>query len=84
MVHHMTCQTKTLLSHDGGDLWEGAVQFLVGHVGGSRTVLGWSCGREPYSSWLVMWEGAVQFLVGHVGGSRTVLGWSCGGAMTHF
>ena len=32
MAHHMTCQTKTPLSHDGGDPWEEAVQFLVGHV----------------------------------------------------
>ena len=32
MAHHMTCQTKTPVSHDGGDPWEGAVQFLVGHV----------------------------------------------------
>ena len=32
MTHHMTGQTKTLLSHDGGDPWEGAVQLLVGHV----------------------------------------------------
>ena len=32
MTHHMTCQKKTLLSHDGGDLWEGVVQFVVGHV----------------------------------------------------
>ncbi|KAI0231731.1 hypothetical protein LSAT2_017903 [Lamellibrachia satsuma] len=32
MAHHMTCQTKTPLSRDGGDPWEGAVQFLVGHV----------------------------------------------------
>ncbi|KAI0210635.1 hypothetical protein LSAT2_004585 [Lamellibrachia satsuma] len=31
MAQHMTCQTKTPLSHDGGDLWEGAVQFLDGH-----------------------------------------------------
>ena len=32
IVHHMTCQRKTTLSYDGGDPWEGAVQFLVGHV----------------------------------------------------
>ena len=25
MAHHMTCPTKTPLSHDGGDLWKGAV-----------------------------------------------------------
>ncbi|KAI0232643.1 hypothetical protein LSAT2_017040 [Lamellibrachia satsuma] len=28
MTHHMTCQTKTPLFHDGGDPWGGAVQFL--------------------------------------------------------
>ena len=32
MAHNITCQMKTPLSHDGGDAWEGAVQFLVGHV----------------------------------------------------
>ncbi|KAI0218569.1 hypothetical protein LSAT2_029707 [Lamellibrachia satsuma] len=32
MAHHMTCQMKTPLSHDGDDPWEGAIQFLVGHV----------------------------------------------------
>ena len=32
MTQHMTCQTKAPLSHDGGDPWEGAVQFMVGHV----------------------------------------------------
>ena len=28
----MTCQMKTPLSHDGGNPWEGAVQFLVGDM----------------------------------------------------
>ena len=31
-THHMTCQTKTSLSHDSGDSWKGAVLFLVGQV----------------------------------------------------
>ena len=32
MTHHIKYQTKTPLSHDSGDPWKGAVQFLVGHV----------------------------------------------------
>ncbi|KAI0219923.1 hypothetical protein LSAT2_028546 [Lamellibrachia satsuma] len=32
MTHYMTCRTKKPLSHEGGDPWEGAMQFLVGHV----------------------------------------------------
>ena len=32
MTHDMTRQTKPPLSHDGGDPWEGAIKFFVGHV----------------------------------------------------
>ena len=32
MTNHMTCQIKMPLFHDGGDPWEGAVQFVVDRV----------------------------------------------------
>ncbi|KAI0212982.1 Calcineurin-binding protein cabin-1 [Lamellibrachia satsuma] len=39
MAHLMTCQTKTPLSHDGGDPWEGVVQFLCAHMAVIRQLL---------------------------------------------
>ena len=41
---HTICQTKTRLSRDGGNPWEGAVQFLVGVTAWDRamTRLGFS------------------------------------------